>query len=474
VQDRLYYIEDTGEQFLNGKPYNGDDGTRDWLCFTAHNNSSTIRLDKVGAPWDITLETSTDGINWTAYTWDGGTGATITLANAGDKVYFRGDNDTFSQGGANCYQYVMTGYIRASGNIMSLLRKDCSLKEFAPNNQRFQNLFSGCDSLISAPKLPATKLGYHTYNHLFYNCTRLLEVPELPAASFLGSCYANMFDGCTGLRTVPPLPYTGDIACCWGMYANCTNIKSVEIPEYMYMGADHLKIAFQGCTNLKYVKVGFHSFDSATTDWLDGVSATGTFICPSDLVISSRSASTVPSGWKITRADAVQGDWDESDSTEASFIQNKPTLATVATSGSYNDLSNKPDFSDYFGFEAQNANSTIKLNKVGSPYAISLEYSTDRITWTEYTWDDGNGATITLSNIGDKVYFRGDNSLFSASTSDYYKFVLTGLVKAFGNIMTLLDKGGNKYDVPYYCFISLFEGNTSTLTQAPELPATNV
>ena len=28
VQDRLYYIEDTGEQFLNGKPYNGDDGTR--------------------------------------------------------------------------------------------------------------------------------------------------------------------------------------------------------------------------------------------------------------------------------------------------------------------------------------------------------------------------------------------------------------------------------------------------------------
>ena len=38
----------------------------------------------------------------------------------------------------------------------------------------------------------------------------------------------------------------------------------------------------------------------------------------------------------------VQSDWTEDDSSQVSYIQNKPTLATVATSGSYNDLSNKP------------------------------------------------------------------------------------------------------------------------------------
>lgn len=38
----------------------------------------------------------------------------------------------------------------------------------------------------------------------------------------------------------------------------------------------------------------------------------------------------------------VQSDWAEDDSSQVSYIQNKPTLATVATSGSYNDLSNKP------------------------------------------------------------------------------------------------------------------------------------
>ena len=38
----------------------------------------------------------------------------------------------------------------------------------------------------------------------------------------------------------------------------------------------------------------------------------------------------------------VQSNWTESDNTKVDYIKNKPTLATVATSGSYNDLSNKP------------------------------------------------------------------------------------------------------------------------------------
>jgi len=38
----------------------------------------------------------------------------------------------------------------------------------------------------------------------------------------------------------------------------------------------------------------------------------------------------------------VQSNWMETDPTAVSYIQNKPNLATVATSGSYNDLSNTP------------------------------------------------------------------------------------------------------------------------------------
>ena len=44
--------------------------------------------------------------------------------------------------------------------------------------------------------------------------------------------------------------------------------------------------------------------------------------------------------------DQVQSDWTEADNTKKSFIRNKPNLATVATSGSYNDLTDKPSIPD--------------------------------------------------------------------------------------------------------------------------------
>ena len=52
----------------------------------------------------------------------------------------------------------------------------------------------------------------------------------------------------------------------------------------------------------------------------------------------------------------VQADWDETVTTADSYIQNKPQLATVATSGSYSDLSNKPTI----------GNATITIQKNGS------------------------------------------------------------------------------------------------------------
>ena len=42
----------------------------------------------------------------------------------------------------------------------------------------------------------------------------------------------------------------------------------------------------------------------------------------------------------------VQSDWNEADNTADDYIKNKPNLATVATSGSYTDLSNTPTIPD--------------------------------------------------------------------------------------------------------------------------------
>ena len=49
----------------------------DYLCFTANTAGSKVTLNKTGSPTAVTLETSTDGINWSTYT----IGSTITLSN---------------------------------------------------------------------------------------------------------------------------------------------------------------------------------------------------------------------------------------------------------------------------------------------------------------------------------------------------------------------------------------------------------
>ena len=50
----------------------------------------------------------------------------------------------------------------------------------------------------------------------------------------------------------------------------------------------------------------------------------------------------------------VQADWTETDTDAASYIQNKPTLATVATSGAYSDLSGRPTIPERIGTQLLN------------------------------------------------------------------------------------------------------------------------
>ena len=134
------------------------------LYLRAEEAGSTIQLNKVGNPYDTSLEYSTTGTKWQPYTF----GQTITLANEGDRVYFRNASEDlakgFSKGFNDYYQFVMTGSIAASGNVMSLIDKTCETTTFpAESVGTFACLFSGCKSLTSAPKLPATELTANCY-----------------------------------------------------------------------------------------------------------------------------------------------------------------------------------------------------------------------------------------------------------------------------------------------------------------------
>ena len=114
--------------------------------------------------------------------------------------------------------------------------------------------------------------------------------------------------------------------------------------------------------------------------------------------------------------------------------------------------------------------STVRLAQVGTPYEISLEYSTDESQWKPYTI----GETITLADSTFLLFRDGEhrNHRFSKDTENYYHFEISGSISAQGNIMSLLNRN---FSTPLskYAFFALFEGCTSLLS-APELPATTM
>ena len=127
---------------------------------------------------------------------------------------------------------------------------------------------------------------------------------------------------------------------------------------------------------------------------------------------------------------------------------------------------------DYLCFTAEQASSTITLNKSWSPTAVNLETSTDWDTWTDYTF----GTTITLNAVGNKVYFRNKSETptwFSTSSSVYYGFSMTWKIAASWDVNYLLCKNSTTTLVSDYCFFRLFY-QCASLTTAPKLPATTL
>lgn len=221
----------------------------DYLCFTAEEAGSTIAMAVNRTPTKgQAFETSTDGTNWSVFT--PGT-TTITLTNVGNKVYFRGNNTTVSESGSVFYQFVMSGKIAASGNIMSLLDTTCKSTTIS-NKYCYYSMFRGCTSLTTAPELPATTLAEGCYGSMFQDCTSLTTAPALPATTLVNSCYNFMFKGCTSLTTAPALPATTLASDCYnGMFNGCKSLTTAPALSATTLANSCYNFMFAGCTSLQ-------------------------------------------------------------------------------------------------------------------------------------------------------------------------------------------------------------------------------
>ena len=221
----------------------------DYLCFTAEEAGSTVAMAVSGTPTKgQAFEYSTDGTNWSVFT---PVTTTITLANAGDKVYFRGDNTTVSESTSIYYKFVMSGKIAASGNIMSLLDKTCQSTTIS-NNYCYYYMFEGCTSLTTAPALPATTLANYCYSYMFRYCTSLTTAPALPATTLASGCYDRMFKDCTSLTTAPSLPATTLANYCYmSMFNGCRSLTTAPALPATTLANNCYGYIFNGCRSLQ-------------------------------------------------------------------------------------------------------------------------------------------------------------------------------------------------------------------------------
>ena len=282
---------------------------KDYLCFTAEKNGSTVELIKNGNAYNAILQYSTDDCeNWVLVDFSTVTRTGTIMLDVGCRVYFRNirwadevpgfSKDYDYESGYNYYQFVMSGKISASGNVMSLVDSQVETTTI-PSEYCFYGLFEDCKSLIRAPELPADVLKGNCYKNMFKRCTSLVKAPELPATRLAESCYESMFSMCTSLSEAPALPATTMVEDCYNqMFYECTGLKSApalpaeKLAEYCYSGM------FKSCTNLNLVKASFTEWmDYATDNWLDGVAEEGTFICPDALDKATTGTGNIPEGW---------------------------------------------------------------------------------------------------------------------------------------------------------------------------------
>ena len=214
--------------------YCDEAGTIGWKCF-APDISRTIQYSKdFGATW-TDLTSTTDG-------------ATVAV-NAGDIVWFKGNNTEYGNGYYMSF-FVLSNKAHVYGNVNSLTGNNTSVSSYC-----FNYLFNGCHNLYTYEHkkiiLPATALGTGCYYGMFMNCTSLTTAPELPVTTLVGDCYMAMFNGCTSLKTAPELPATTlEQACYLSMFQNCTSLTSApELPATTLANRCYSGM-FYGCTSL--------------------------------------------------------------------------------------------------------------------------------------------------------------------------------------------------------------------------------
>ena len=491
-------------------------------------------------PKGLTIEWSKDGASWTS----ANSNPISISVTAGDMVRLRGNNTCYGNDALGMPTHITaTNDVYVYGNIMSLVHKD----DFATNNTltsdfafaelfctddyaetanttikshptkelllpatslpmgAYMYMFAKCQGLTHAPELLAMTLSPACYHRMFGDCTALVAAPNLPATTLAEECYFSMFDGCTALTTAPDLPATTLADGCYSeMFAHCTALTKAPVLLATTLANNCYEDMFNGCSSLNYVKclatdlgAKFEDFYTSTHNWLDGVSATGTFVMASGM-----------EGWLMATANGIPAGWTVKEGTDYDPATNPMTIeatedATTITITNPLRLSIGYDKYDGAGnliLSASSTGSTITINELDAGSYVQLHadnasYSNGTISGSTIIYFDKDcyvyGNIMSLVNSTSYAeektltanytfydLFDSNDHLKSHPTKD---MVLTATTLTEGCYSNMFYKCTSLTKAPILpattlapmCYKSMFSG-CSALNEAPELPATTL
>ena len=253
------------------------DYSLDYLTFDVLTDG-TIRWDKIGSVGRTIQYSINDGA-WTPIT--ASTASTISVTT-GDKVRFKGSNNTYATDKNNYSGFDSggTATYNIEGNIMSLVYGDNFVGNTAlTGTYNFCSIFKQA-KCVSAENLilPATTLNDYCYRAMFSKCPNLVTAPALPATTLSKGCYWYMFEECS-ITTAPDLLAETLVAECYGwMFIKCASLNYIKC----------------------LAKAGF-STTNCKQGWVQAVAASGTFVKDSSVSTSTWGSGQngIPTGWLV-------------------------------------------------------------------------------------------------------------------------------------------------------------------------------
>lgn len=226
----------------------------------------------------------------------------------------------------------ISAYVTMFGSCTALLDAPKEILCETLGRSCMQNMFQKCSALLYGPDaLYAKKAVNNCYFQMFQSCTNLIKAPDIYIETFSDdACLNLMFNDCKSLVNPPKMfvkSTSNSTNAMRGMFTGCTALKSAPDIYVETVGSNSFYNTFSGCTSLEqamvlpakklesgcytnlfrsckkvnYITALFETLPSTsyTSNWVSGVSSTGTFVKNINATWTTTGASGVPTGWNV-------------------------------------------------------------------------------------------------------------------------------------------------------------------------------